>query len=351
MPPRPLLPEDDLYARLEIPVDAGVEAIEIAWRALLRRHHPDVAGTDGLAAAKAINVAHDWLSDPELRARYDQERGIAHRGRPAGERWRDPAGTAPARSRPARSRPAEDPAAALARFLDRVARLTADDLDRLDCADSTPIAFVATIERFLSETQLAAVAAAEAAVEARLPATSWRRPMVRDAVLGAVHELVLGDFLDEHLDEPFRGRVRERLTRGWDAAVGKPRYGPNGTDVETLIRRVETLDDRELRALATAGAPERLGPEPWPSDATPADDEALRVSSVLAGRDVAGLLEGRGLDRAALARAGLAAMRVAHLLVLRHAFPAAEWERLADPWRPLLLPARRSPPAAVRKRR
>ena len=350
MPPRPLLPDDDLYARLEIPVDAGVEAIEIAWRALLRRHHPDVAGSDGLAVAKAINVAHDWLSDPELRAYYDRERGVARGVASAGGRWRDQAGPAPAR-RPVRRRPAEDPGASLARFLDRVVTLGADDLDRLDCAESAPIAFVATIERFLTETQLTAVAAAEAAVESRLPPTSWRRPAVRDAVLGAAYELVLGDFLDEHLDEPFRGRVRERLMRGWDAAVGKPRYGPNGADVEALIRRAEALDDDDLRRLASTGAPERLGPEPWPSDATPDDDEALRVSSVLAGRDVAAVLSGRRLDRAALARAGSAAMRVAHLLVLRHAFPAAEWERLAAPWRSLLLPARRSPPAAVRQRR
>ena len=350
MPPRPLLPADDLYARLEVPVDASIEAIEIAWRALLRRHHPDVAGADGLAHAKAINVAHDWLSDPDLRARYDRERGL-HGASTRTGRWRDPAPTrAAARARAVR-RPVEEPGAALARFLERVTALSADDLDRLDCAEQAPIAFVATIQRFLSDEQLTAVAAAEAAVEARVPPTSWRRPIVRDAVLGAVHEIVLGTFLDEHLDEPFRGRVRERLTRGWDAAVGKPRHGPNGRDVEALIARVEQLDGEALRTLASAGAVDSLGPEPWPSDATPEDDEALRVSSVLAGRDVGLLLEGRGLDRAALARARRAAARVAHLLVLRHAFPAAEWERLADPWRPLLLAPRRSPPAAVRQRR
>ena len=47
MAPRPMLPPDDLYARLELPVDASYEAIEIAWRALLKRHHPDVAGPAG----------------------------------------------------------------------------------------------------------------------------------------------------------------------------------------------------------------------------------------------------------------------------------------------------------------
>ncbi|HEY5434041.1 MAG TPA: DnaJ domain-containing protein, partial [Candidatus Limnocylindrales bacterium] len=74
--PAPLVPDDDLYARLELELDASPEAIELAWRALLKQHHPDVAG-DGAAAlerAKRINVAHDWLADPSLRARYDRER-------------------------------------------------------------------------------------------------------------------------------------------------------------------------------------------------------------------------------------------------------------------------------------
>ena len=353
MPARPLLPDDDLYARLEVPVDASAEVIEIAWRALLRRHHPDVAGADGLAVAKAINVAHDWLSDRALRERYDEERGIRTGGRVAQAQratWPD---EGPATAQPARraTRVVEDPAVALRRFLERLGRLTADDLDRLDCADATPIAFIATIERFLSEEQLAAVAAAERSVEERLPSTSWRRPSVRDAVLGPVYEHVLGRFLDEHLDEPFRGRVRERLTRGWDAAVGKPRYGPNGADVEALIRRIEALDEDELRAVARSGASAAVEPEPWPSDATPEDDEALRVSSVLAGRDATLVLEGRGLERATLTAARRAVTHVAHLLVLRHAFPAGEWERRAAPWRSLLLPARRPAPASVRQRR
>jgi hypothetical protein len=353
MAPRPLLPDDDLYARLEVPVDASAEVIEIAWRALLRRHHPDVAGADGLAAAKAINVAHDWLSDRSLRERYDQERGIRRAAGAAaggGTPWSDRrpgATTEPVRRRP---RVVEDPAVALQRFLERLRRLSADDLDRLDCADATPIAFIATIERFLSESQLAAISTAETAVEANLPPTSWRRPAVRDAVLGPVYELVLGPFLDENLDEPFRGRVRERLTRGWDAAVGKPRYGPNGPDVEALVVRIESLDADELRAVARAGATSAIDDEPWPSDATPEDDEALRVSSVLAARDASLVLETQGLDRASLASARRAVRRVAHLLVLRHAFPVAEWERLAAPWRSLLIPARRSAPASVRQR-
>ena len=82
MPPRPSIPTDDLYRRLGVPVDASFEAIEVAWRGLLRIHHPDVAGPEALETAKRINVAHDWLSDPATRARYDAERGVGVSTRP-----------------------------------------------------------------------------------------------------------------------------------------------------------------------------------------------------------------------------------------------------------------------------
>jgi len=65
--PGQVLPDDDLYATLQLTPDASPEAIDLAWRALLKRHHPDVAG-EGAAAldrAKRINVAHDWLSDSD----------------------------------------------------------------------------------------------------------------------------------------------------------------------------------------------------------------------------------------------------------------------------------------------
>ena len=118
MPPRPTLPADDLYARLEIGVDASPEVIELAWRSLLRLHHPDVAGPGGLERSKRINVAHDWLSDPDLRARYDHERGLRTSVRDTG--GRDPRQRTRATPRPVRPRPV-DPAETLARFLDRVA--------------------------------------------------------------------------------------------------------------------------------------------------------------------------------------------------------------------------------------
>src|SRR5258706_12960659 len=139
MPPRPMLPTDDLYARLELPVNASYEAIEIAWRALLKQHHPDVAGPAAGDLAKRINVAHDWLSDPELRARYDRERHPRRTTAPAGRAGRS-VGSRPAprdtvRAARAVRRPL-DPAEAIARHVDRVRRLTEDQLDRLSLAET-----------------------------------------------------------------------------------------------------------------------------------------------------------------------------------------------------------------------
>jgi molecular chaperone DnaJ len=354
MPPRPSLPRDDLYARLELPTDATPEAVEIAWRALLRRHHPDIAGPNGLEHSKRINVAHDWLGDPGLRARYDRERGL--HGSPIGRaprrggRWHDD--RAAATATPIRRRP-HQPEDLIARFLERVGALSSDELDRLEAADPTPIAFGATIRRFVSDDLRVALEALEAKVARRLSPSAAARPCVRDTIDAYAAELVLGRFLDELLSEPFRARARERLTRGWDAAVGQPRYGPNGRAVRDLLGRLRVLDPGAITALAAGGSRGRLGEDPWPPGTSPDDDEALRVSSVLAARDAAaavaaayadasaaaGAPTGRpGLDRTTVARAGRIAGRIAHLLVLRHAFAPAAFDGLTAPWRPRLVP-------------
>ena len=351
MSPRQSVPADDLYAQLDLPYDASPEAIEIAWRGLLRLHHPDVAGPAGLERAKRINVAHDWLSDPGLRARYDRQHGLSAGrqgadGRRPGRAERTGAQDAARREPPPRA--SSDPAASIARFLERLSSLTADELDRLAAADPAPIAFGATIRRFLPDDRRIALEAVEAEVERRLPADVLARGGTRGAIEAYAAELVLGSFLDHLLSEPFRERTRERLTRGWEAAVGQPRYGPNGPAVEALIRRLRLLDAGGVARLATTGTRERLGEEPWPPGVSIEEDEALRVSSLLAGRDAAAAVDGGALDAAVVTRARRAAARVAHLLVLRHAFTPAAFAALTAPWRPDLVPDTR-PSAGIRR--
>jgi curved DNA-binding protein len=72
----------DYYAILGVPRDASDEVIKKAFRKLARQHHPDVAKDRATAEAKfkEINEAHEVLSDPEKRKKYDR----------LGARWQDP---------------------------------------------------------------------------------------------------------------------------------------------------------------------------------------------------------------------------------------------------------------------
>jgi hypothetical protein len=327
MPPRPTLPPDDLYARLGIPRDASPEAIDLAWRGLLRKHHPDVAGPDGLEIAKRINVAHDWLSDPDLRRRYDRERapGIRSGRSPRAAPWDVPI------RRPAR-RPLST-AEQVALVVERVGRLTADELDRMALAEPAPIAFLATLRQFVAPDLERVLDIAERDALANLPPAARRLVPIRDAVVGRLADIVLGDVIDEILGELASDRARERLTRGWEAAVGQPRYGPATAAVTVLLARLSRLSPDEVRALAATASGDRLGSTPWPAATSPEEDEALRVSSELAAGDaVRALADAPGIGVRGSPAARRAAARIAHLLVLRHAFPIPAFERHAAPW-------------------
>ncbi|TDH62503.1 J domain-containing protein [Dankookia rubra] len=71
MPPNP---PPDPYATLGLARDATAEQVRAAFRKLAKQHHPDL--NPGNKAAedrfKAINAAHDLLSDPETRGRFDR---------------------------------------------------------------------------------------------------------------------------------------------------------------------------------------------------------------------------------------------------------------------------------------
>jgi hypothetical protein len=332
MPARPTLPVDDLYARLGVPRDASPEAIEVAWRALLRQHHPDVAGPDGLEFAKRINVAHDWLSDPDLRRRYDRERSTGIRGgRPprAGADW-----AAPSR---ASIRRMPTTAERVASVVERVGRLTVDELDRLALAEPAPIAFLATLRQFVEPDVERSLQAAEREAIAGLAPAARRIVSIRDAVVGQLADVILGDVLDELLGDPAAAWARERLTRGWDSAIGQPRYGPATMAIGTLLDRVRGFTTDDLRRLAATGTVDRLGESPWPRGTSPEEDDALRVSSELARADVsdavdAAVADAGGIGARSATAARRAAMRIAHLVVLRHAFTTAAFERHAAPW-------------------
>jgi DnaJ-class molecular chaperone len=65
---------DDPYATLGLKRDATPEAIKAAYRKLARKHHPDLnpGKPEAEAKFKSVSAAHDLLSDPEKRGRFDR---------------------------------------------------------------------------------------------------------------------------------------------------------------------------------------------------------------------------------------------------------------------------------------
>ena len=68
--------ELDYYALLQVPQDADLATIRLAFRRLARLYHPDVAGTGSLAQMQQLNAAYRVLCDPVLRRTYDMQSGF-----------------------------------------------------------------------------------------------------------------------------------------------------------------------------------------------------------------------------------------------------------------------------------
>jgi curved DNA-binding protein CbpA len=66
----------DYYRLLRIEPEAGLKEIRAAYRAAMRRVHPDLnpARPDSTAAAQELNHAYDVLSRASLRLQYDSRR-------------------------------------------------------------------------------------------------------------------------------------------------------------------------------------------------------------------------------------------------------------------------------------
>ncbi len=93
----------DYYSVLGVSPTADRVAIHAAWKALLRRYHPDAnRGVDVAARAKAINEAYAVLGKKEARAAYDRSRPSQSPGQSTAQRsaYASPAGRRPMRPGP-----------------------------------------------------------------------------------------------------------------------------------------------------------------------------------------------------------------------------------------------------------
>src|SRR6266480_3516325 len=67
-------PETDHYEILQISRNADVETIHRVYRIMAARFHPDNPSTGDTEAFLLLKRAYQELSDPELRAKYDNSR-------------------------------------------------------------------------------------------------------------------------------------------------------------------------------------------------------------------------------------------------------------------------------------
>jgi molecular chaperone DnaJ len=80
------MPTKDFYEVLGVSRSANADEIKRAYRALARKHHPDVADNKAEAEHrfKEINEAYEVLSDPQKRAQYDRYGSVGNGGMGAG---------------------------------------------------------------------------------------------------------------------------------------------------------------------------------------------------------------------------------------------------------------------------
>lgn len=71
----------DYYEILEVKNDTSDEVIKAAYKALIKKYHPDNGDRNDPSGEKMrlVNEAYDILSDPERRKKYDEQYQAEHR--------------------------------------------------------------------------------------------------------------------------------------------------------------------------------------------------------------------------------------------------------------------------------
>jgi hypothetical protein len=273
----------DPFALLGVDASADAATIDRAYKARIRFVHPDVAGIAGLDETKRLNVAREWLLDPELRAQLPRptpswrRRRAAARPAEPGPRATDPEsrGPDPEAWRWGRApRPSwtydpfeDDPLTfdygsrgpRLRAFFDAIRSLSGDERARVtySLGDEPPLP-VDAFRELVGERRWARSMALHDAVERvwgerddEGPPLLFPRGRVfgHGAVVADLYAqwLLLGDPIREGLrDAKAVAAIASRCTWPWEASLGHPRYGSHEREVWAF------LDDARQLSLASA---------------------------------------------------------------------------------------------------
>jgi curved DNA-binding protein CbpA len=243
-----LQPDFDPFDLLGVDYAATDIEITLAWRQLQRRHHPDVAGPDGLEIARRLNVARDWLLDPELRKRLPRPPSAARSDTPAHKRKEGEPRWAPP--------PEFDPwtfdfgnrTTGIVEFLRFVSDLPQDVADRVTVAQFHGISDPMTFERFFEPDLARRAGALRHALELYVP-KSLPQP-ARWAAVRFGMSILLEDFLRAEIPDEMANRVVSLWTEEWRSAASLPRYGTRDAYLRSFVGRVRRMPSDELARIA-----------------------------------------------------------------------------------------------------
>jgi hypothetical protein len=280
------LPDFDPYELLGVDGSADAATIDRAYKARIRYVHPDVAGIAGLDETKRLNIAREWLLDPELRAQLPKlpPRWGARRAgppppsheptpappsaRPQDTSWYwDGAAAPPPRPAWAYDPALDDPLTfdygastdPLRAYFESIRSLTSDERARVtySLGDEPPL-FFDDFKDLVSERVWARSQALHDAID-----QVWRErvdeapPLLfpRGRVFGNgivvanayAQWLLMGDAISQKTRDPAVIRaLAARCTASWGASVGHTRYAGHQQEV------VAFLDDARKLSLSSA---------------------------------------------------------------------------------------------------
>ena len=313
-------PGFDPYEVLGVGRDADEVVVQLAYRVRIREAHPDVAGPAGLEQTKRLNVARDWLLDPERRALLD---GVRSRTAPSPPASRAPRSRAAARVPGTQvyvGRHAEE----IRAFLHSVGRLVPDERARVNYSlGDAPAPDLELYREYLGPELWAQSLALRDEVE-RVWERGFDEPAPNVPGLGRLlptgllvanlyaQWILLEDFFREALSGLMVHGVRVvdslawRCTAPWIGSVGHRRYGPRQHEVMDFLLAAGDLPLDAAERLAHAWRAhlgrdgrghrsEHIGPGVWlPSP--PDLPDVLKISGYLAAVDASRIAPPPGLD-------------------------------------------------------